>query len=83
MTKSNQFTLVLLIVLTIGSAFCAQQLSDSSRLGGVTNVLLFLSGLKFLLVSFQFMALKNAHVFWKVAVSVYLVVFIGIVMVLF
>lgn len=82
MAKSNQFTLVLLIVLTIISALCAQQGSDSSRLDWVTNVLVLLSGLKFLIVSFQFMALKNVHVFWKIAVSVYLFVFIGIVLVL-
>jgi hypothetical protein len=46
------------------------------------EVILFLSGLKFSLVAFHFMELKKANSFWKIAILLYIVLFITVVIVL-
>ena len=41
--------------------------------------ILLLSGIKFLLVAFHFMELKKANLFWKVSLSLFLMLLIGII----
>ena len=65
----------ILILLTIITAF----LSKFSGNKTVVIAILFFSTIKFLLVAFHFMELKKANVFWKVSVSFFLVLLIGIV----
>lgn len=73
----KQLTIIygILILLTILTAF----LSKFSLNKTVVIAILFFSGIKFLLVAFHFMELKKADVFWKVSISFFLVLLIGIV----
>ncbi len=44
------------------------------------TVILGLSGLKFLLVAFQFMEMKRANSFWKVFLVLFVVLFIALLL---
>jgi hypothetical protein len=74
MKKQFIYTLVALIILTSISALVAQ--SGMSQRG---IVVLTLSVIKFLLVAFQFMELYKANTFWKVLLSLYLLIFVLII----
>ena len=39
------------------------------------NIILLLSAVKFLLVGFQFLEIKKANVFWKILISLFIVIF--------
>ena len=76
MQKKDIITLSFLILLTILTAIFSQ----SEGIGTFLPLLiLVLSGIKFLLVAFNFMELKKANAFWKTIMIVYLVLFITIV----
>ncbi len=75
MTKQNISTWILLLVLTIIAG-----LVSSTSLTYVIPLILLLAVLKFIGVAFNFMEMKKAHVFWKVLLIGYLVVFCGIVL---
>lgn len=72
--KKNLFikVLLLLIGLTGISAVVASGLLTTSF---SQSIILFLSVLKFIGVSFYFMELKKAHFFWKSSVLIFLVLF--------
>ena len=72
--KKQQLLLIwiALIVLTILVALVSNMLRD---LQYATIVILGISMLKFIGVSFYFMELKKAHVFWKVSILTYLFLF--------
>jgi len=72
MQKKDIYNLVALIGLTILTALFSTQFSS---LKYVSIIILVLSAFKFILVSFNFMELKKAHVFWKVIMIVYLLLF--------
>ncbi len=74
--KKNIITIGLLLVLTVLTAITSMYYSDFKW---AALLILGLSSIKFLLVSFQFMELKEAHAVWKTLVIGYLVVFITIV----
>ena len=78
MKKTLFITYGLLIVLTASTAFISYTMSVS----GLAIVLIMgLSGLKFLLVSFEFMELKKANSFWKVSViAVLALIVLGIIL---
>ncbi|PHR72536.1 MAG: hypothetical protein COA67_04630 [Lutibacter sp.] len=76
MKRKDILTLVILIVLTIVTGLFSKFYSELKM---VNSVILFLSGIKFLLVAFQFMELKKAHIFWKIILTSYLVLFCGII----
>lgn len=78
MKKTLFITYGLLIVLTASTALISNTMSVSS----ITIVLIMgLSVLKFLLVSFEFMELKKANSFWKVSViSVLGLIVLGIIL---
>ena len=76
MQKKDIYTLVLLILLTITTAFFSNLEGNLKYIG---LVILILSGIKFITVSFQFMELKKAHSFWKGLIISFLTLFIGII----
>ena len=65
----------IVLLLTIATAI----LSKFSIHKTATISILALSGVKFLLVAFHFMELKKANVFWKVTLSLFLMLLIGII----
>ncbi len=79
MQKKDILTIVLLIVLTLITSIIS---GFYNKLGIIYIVILCLSGIKFLSVSFQFMELKKANSFWKILISTFLLVFIEIISVL-
>ncbi|HHC80285.1 MAG TPA: hypothetical protein ENK46_10420 [Flavobacteriia bacterium] len=72
MTKTISYTLAILILLTLTTALVSNYVN--LKIGAL--FIMLLSGVKFIFVSFNFMELKKAHVFWKVLILMYLVLFI-------
>jgi len=77
MTKQNIITWVLLMVLTVIAG-----LVSSASISYMIPLVLFLAILKFIGVSFNFMEIKKANVFWKVLLLGYLIVFCSIILTL-
>ena len=71
MQKIVTTTWIILIILTISSALIFKL--DGSY---VTTVILILSALKFLGISFQFMEMKKAHMAWKTIIISFIIVFV-------
>jgi len=67
---------VILVLLTI-----AVGVISSLSLSNAAIVIIVLSVIKFIGVSFYFMELKKAHVFWKASVLIYLLLFSTIVLI--
>ena len=78
MTKTISYTLFILIILTIITALVSNFID--LKIG--VFFILILSVIKFIFVSFQFMELKKAHVFWKIALTIYLLLFMTIILLL-
>ncbi|HSI77141.1 MAG TPA: cytochrome C oxidase subunit IV family protein [Lunatimonas sp.] len=79
MKDENLFTLLVLIGLTLGTALVVS-LGEASSLRSV--MVMALAGVKFYLVSFKFMELRKAHLFWKIAtvmVGMFVLVLVGMV----
>jgi len=74
MKKTTVYTLIALILLTISTALISGM--PTLKIGAL--LILGLSGIKFLLVAFNFLELKKAHVFWKIALVSFLILFVGI-----
>jgi len=74
MKKTTVYTLLALILLTISTAL----ISNTHQLKLAALFILVLSGIKFLLVAFNFMELKKAHALWKIALISFLILFVGI-----
>lgn len=75
MKKILILVMFLLLILTIASA-CISGISAFSEV--CFALIMFLAAFKFLLVAFQFMELKKAHLFWKVS----LILTLGLLVVL-
>ena len=71
MHKTATITWIVLLVLTLAAALF-------SKLGShyITLVILSLAALKFLGITFQFMEMKKAHIFWKVIIIGFLALFV-------
>jgi hypothetical protein len=65
MKKELIITWVLLMFLTFGSMLVANYYENGDYL---IQIIMLLAVLKFIGVIFNFMELKKAHVFWKVAI---------------
>ena len=76
MQKKDIYTLALLIVLTLTTAFFSIFYGNFKF---VVLIILTLSGIKFISVAFQFMELKKAHNFWKGLIITFLVLFVVII----
>ncbi len=74
MRKKDKYTIGLLILLTISTAFLSYLYN---QINFIILPILGLSALKFILVSFQFMELKKAHPFWRSLIIIFLIVFIS------
>ncbi|SNZ01488.1 cytochrome C oxidase subunit IV family protein [Flagellimonas pacifica] len=77
MDRTITITWILLVVLTIITSLF-------SGMNGI-NVSIFvivLAGFKFLGVAFQFMELKKAHLFWKIIIFAYLILFVSIILII-
>tara|TARA_R110000868_G_scaffold147888_1_gene369509 strand:+ start:928 stop:1164 length:237 start_codon:yes stop_codon:yes gene_type:complete len=70
MNKSATITWIILIVLTITSALVSKLESKY-----VVLIILILSALKFFGIAFQFMEIKKAHVFWKIIIIGFILLF--------
>jgi len=72
--KKNLFLKVLvgLIFLTAVSAIVSTSLVNSNY---VASIIIIVSILKFIGVSFYFMELKKAHVFWKSSILFFVMIF--------
>ncbi|HHJ49318.1 MAG TPA: hypothetical protein ENJ88_00245 [Phaeodactylibacter sp.] len=66
-------TLALLILLTLSTSLLAVFFPNTAY---IALPVMLLSSLKFLLVAFQFMELRQAHVFWKILLVSYLILFL-------
>ena len=78
MKKTPFITYGLLILLTASTAL----ISNSMSVSRLTIILIIgLSAVKFLLISFKFMELKKANAFWKVSlISVLGLIVLGIIL---
>lgn len=77
MKRKHIHILGVLIALTILTALFSNNFSAFKY---IVFIILALSCVKFLLVAFQFMELKKAHIFWKISLSAYLVLFIATIL---
>ena len=74
MKNTATITWIVLIVLTISSALVSKLENKY-----VVFIILILAALKFFGIAFQFMEIKNAHVFWKTVIIGFIFLFgIGI-----
>ena len=76
MEKKDIYTYFALLVLTAITAYFA---NNYYGIKIFSILILVLSGIKFLLVAFNFMELKKAHPFWKVLIISFLSIFIIII----
>lgn len=77
MTKQNTITWVLLMALTVIAG-----LVSSASIAYMVPLVLLLAILKFIGVSFNFMEIKKANLFWKVLLLSYLIVFCSMILAL-
>ena len=77
MMKKDIYTLGFLVLLTISMAFLSYNFNEFEY---IVFIILVLTLTKFSLVAFNFMELKKAHVFWKISLSAYLVLFIATIL---
>ena len=70
MDKTSTLTWIFLVVLTLITVLFSEMQGTH-----MVVLIMILAGLKFLGVAFQFMELKRAHLFWKLLIVAYLVVF--------
>ena len=75
MNKQNIITWTLLLVLTVIAG-----LVSGTSLTYVIPLILLLAVLKFIGVAFNFMEMKKAHVFWKIILVSYLLIFCIIIL---
>ncbi|MCK0107722.1 cytochrome C oxidase subunit IV family protein [Flavobacteriaceae bacterium S0825] len=76
--KKLLITLGVLIILTIVTAIIS-----SANESFTVVAILILAVLKFIGVSFYFMEMKKAHVFWKASVLIFLLLFTTIILLQF
>ncbi|MDP1843863.1 MAG: hypothetical protein Q8K64_10615 [Sediminibacterium sp.] len=75
MKNKNILTWILLIVLTLITTIIA-------GMGSVAYLILVVAALKFLLIAFQFMEFKKAHLFWKATLVIVLIFITGTIIIL-
>ena len=80
MTKKNLLsTWILLVFFTALIVFFSSFFADKNYL---KFIVIFISVLKFLAISFYFMEMKKAHTFWKASIIIFLVLFSVIVFII-
>jgi hypothetical protein len=76
MKLTHTKTIVILFILTTIMALSAHY---AYGLSFFVTLILGLSAIKFILVVFQFMEMKNANGFWKFFIIFYLIAFVSVV----
>lgn len=71
MHKTATITWIVLLVLTLAAALFSKLESHY-----IILIILSLAALKFLGITFQFMEMKKAHIFWKVIIIGFLALFV-------
>lgn len=64
---------VSLLVLTL----CSAAFANATSIPFATQFILILAVVKFMIVTFYFMEMNKAHVFWKIFITCFLVLFVG------
>lgn len=77
MDKRTLYTWALLLVFTILAGIISSTVNKYAAVS-----ILALSVIKFMGVAFEFMDLKVAHDFWKITVTAYVLVFMGIILII-
>lgn len=72
--KKSLLVIFILLTLITTTTYCISGIFVSFKINAC--ILLVLAAIKFLLVAFQFMELKKAHVFWKISLLLTLVLFV-------
>ena len=75
--KQFNFTYIILILFTVIVAFISDIASKS-----LSEIIIIISGLKFLLVTLYFMEMKSAHVLWKGIIFCFILIFCAIVLIM-
>ncbi len=75
--KQTTYTLLALILLTLIAAYISTTAGVYTAAG-----ILIVSACKFVGISCYFMEMKKAHVFWKIAILIYLFLFTVIALIL-
>ena len=75
--KRSKIALAVLVVLTILSALVSNYVTNYA-----TTIILILSGLKFIGITYFFMDLINAHVFWRMITGVFVVLIIAMILII-
>ncbi len=71
--RKATITYFILLLLTVSTAL----LSNNKNICQISTILIMvISAIKFLLVAFQFMELKKANSFWKVSLSLVLLLIV-------
>ena len=76
--KQLLITLIVLIMLTINTAIIS-----NTNTSYVVAAILILAVLKFIGVSFYFMEVRKAHVFWKGSIVTFVMLFFTIILLAF
>ena len=80
--NAKQIFVVWLVLVFLGAIVAI--VSDTlESFNFVLEIIFLFSALKFLLVSFYFMELKNAHLFWKASLVAFLLLFFVIAILIF
>ncbi|SFN50570.1 Cytochrome C oxidase subunit IV [Bizionia echini] len=75
--KALLYVLMVLILLTVISAVIS-----NLKIGNATDIIMILAALKFLVVAFYFMELRDAHIFWKLLLIGCLTIFTGLTIII-
>lgn len=78
MKKEYLYILGFLIALTLLTAIFS---NSNGNIFFITTSIMVLSGIKFLLVAFNFMELKKGNIFWKLLLISFLIIYITIVLI--
>ncbi|WP_339755748.1 cytochrome C oxidase subunit IV family protein [uncultured Winogradskyella sp.] len=76
--KSSLITLVVLVILTILSAVVSNYVTNYA-----TTIILILAGLKFIGITYFFMDLIKAHIFWRIIIAAFVFVILTIILVIY
>lgn len=77
MMRNSIITLIVLVLLTFISALVSNYASQYAA-----TLILILAGLKFMGISYFFMDLIKAHVFWRIITSAFVVLIIAVMLII-
>lgn len=75
--RRSIITLVVLVILTILSAVVSNYVTDYTK-----TIILLLAGLKFIGITYFFMDLIKAHIFWRVITASFVFVILALILII-